>query len=145
MESKAADVFAFGMLAVEVFTGKIPFEERKNQAVVHRISQGGRPGMPGHSEAVGLTVEIWNLLESCWQQDPKKRPAMEGVVRRWRKFLADDDSVLFPECVQTTGDFSFVFSPFSTFLIAVGTQHTRWNRERALVDVEQGQWLFNLE
>ena len=43
MESKAADVFAFGMFAVEVFTGKIPFEEQKNKAVVLRISRGGRP------------------------------------------------------------------------------------------------------
>ena len=126
MESKPADVFAFGMLAVEVFTGKIPFDEQRNQAVVHRISQGGRPEMPGNAEAVGLTVEMWYLLESCWQQDPKKRPAMEGVVRRWRRFLADGDSVLFPGCVPATLAVSaFSSAPFSTFVIAVGTQNTR--------------------
>ena len=64
MESKTADVFAFGMFAVEVFTGKIPFNEHKNEAVVLRISQGGRPDMPENAQAVGLTGEIWKLLES---------------------------------------------------------------------------------
>jgi hypothetical protein len=41
-ETKAADVFAFEMFAVEVFTGKIPFEEQKNETVVLCVSQGGR-------------------------------------------------------------------------------------------------------
>ena len=101
MESKAADVFAFGMFAVEVFTGKIPFEEQKNEAVVLRISRGGRPGMPGDAQAVGLTGEMWMLLESCWQQNSKKRPTMEEVVRRWQKFVDENGNVI-PECVQVT-------------------------------------------
>jgi len=87
VESKAADVFAFGMFAVEVFTGKIPFEDQKNEAVVLRISRGGRPEMPGDAQAVGLTDEMWKVLESCWQQNPKRRPTMEEVVRRWQRFV----------------------------------------------------------
>ena len=103
MESKAADVFAFGMFAVEVFTGKIPFEEQKNEAVVLRISQGGRPDMPRNAQAVGLTVEMWGILESCWRQDPKKRPTMQEVVRKWQRFVGNDDDLnTFPECVQPT-------------------------------------------
>lgn len=102
MESKAADVFAFGMFAVEVFTGKIPFEEQKNEAAVLRISQGGRPEMPENSRVMGLTVEVWNVLESCWRQDPKKRPTMGEVARRWEKFVGEDDVLnALPECVQT--------------------------------------------
>ena len=42
MESKPADIFTFGMLAIEVFTGETPSEEQKNEAVVLRISQGRR-------------------------------------------------------------------------------------------------------
>ena len=94
MESKAADVFAFGMFAVEVFTGKIPFEEQKNEAVVLRISQGGRPEMPGNARDIGLTPEMWNFLESCWRRGPKKRPAMRDVVRRWQKFVGYDDDLI---------------------------------------------------
>ena len=103
MESKAADVFAFGMFAVEVFTGKIPFDEQKNEAVVLQISRGGRPTMPPNAQAVGLTGEMWKLLESCWQQNPKKRPTMEEVVRRWETFVEhDDDNDIITECVQIT-------------------------------------------
>jgi len=124
MESKAADVFAFGMLAVEVFTGKVPFEEQKNEAVVLRISRGGRPEMPGNAQAVGLTGEMWKLLESCWQQNPKKRPTMKEVVRRWQGFVgnnSDNNSII--ECVQITLAIRVSsLVPFSTFVIDPGTQ-----------------------
>ena len=101
MESKPADVFAFGMFAIEVFTGKIPFEEHKNEAVVLRISRGGRPKMPRNSQAVGLTTEIWSVLESCWHQNPKKRPMMQEVVIKWQRFVGNDDNLrVFPEYVQ---------------------------------------------
>ena len=117
MESKAADVFAFGMFAVEVFTGKIPFEEQKNEAVVLRISQGGRPEMPENPRAIGLTVEMWNVFESCWRQNPKNRPTAEEVVRRWGKFVGDDDVLnALPECVQTAGNLNLVFNPIFNLL-----------------------------
>jgi hypothetical protein len=102
IETKAADVFAFGMFAVEVFTGKIPFEEQKNETVVLRISQGVRPTMPEDAQTVGLTVEMWNVFESCWHQNPKKRPTMQNVVRRWQRFVRNEGGLdTFHECVQT--------------------------------------------
>ena len=102
-ESKAADVFAFGMFGVEVFTGKIPFEGQKNEAVVLHISGGGRPEMPENAQAVGLTGEMWKLFESCWQQNPKKRPTMVEVVRRWQKFVGNNDcGGGITKCVQIT-------------------------------------------
>ena len=87
VESKAADVFAFGMLAVEVFTGKVPFERMKSEAAALHISRGGRPEMPKNLQELGLTAEVWELLEECWKQDPKKRPTMREVVGRWQKFV----------------------------------------------------------
>ena len=101
LESKAADVFAFAMFAIEVFTGKIPFEERKNEAVVLRISEGSRPKMPRNAQAVGLTAEVWGILRSCWQQNPKKRPTMQEVVRKWQGCVRNDENVnVSPEYVQ---------------------------------------------
>ena len=108
MESKVADVFAFGMFAVEVFTGKIPVEEQKNEAVVLRISRGGRPEKPENAQAVGLTDEMWKLLESCWRKNPNKRPAMEEIVRRLERFVA--------ECVRVTLAIWTLSSVFSTRL-----------------------------
>ncbi|KAF9647758.1 kinase-like protein [Thelephora ganbajun] len=94
MESKAVDVFAFGMTAVEVFTGKIPFEEQRDEVVGLHISRGGRPDMPANAQTIGLTGEMWKFLENCWHQNPKKRPTVKEVVRRWQKFVEninDDD------------------------------------------------------
>lgn len=113
VESKPADVFAFGMFAVEVFTGKIPFEQQRNETAVLRVSQGGRPEMPTNSQTVGLTVGMWDILEGCWQDNPRKRPTMGEVVRRWQRFVANDDLNAFPEYVQTNsfGSSNPVLSP----------------------------------
>lgn len=90
MESKTADVFAFGMLGVEVYTGKVPFEGEKDQVVVLRIPHGARPEMPRNSQEVGLSVEMWQLFENCWQHSPGSRPSMKGVVRRLRGLIAEE-------------------------------------------------------
>lgn len=102
MESKAADVFAFAMFAVDVFTGEIPFEEQKNKAVVLRIPRGSGPEIPRNAQGVGLTSEMWRLLENCWQQNPSKRPTMEEVVEGWWGFVESnsDDRSIATECVQ---------------------------------------------
>ena len=101
MESKPADIFAFAMLAIEVFTGRMPFEEQKNEAVVLRISQGGRPAKPVNARDVGLTDELWGILESCWQQTPKKRPGVGEVARGWQRSVAstNNDDGFTPPCV----------------------------------------------
>ena len=99
MESKASDIFAFGMFAVEVFTGKVPFEEQRNDEVVLHIWRGGRPEKPDTAHAVGLTDEMWEFIKNCWQQDPNRRPTVVEVVRRWQEFVANDDVT---ECVRIT-------------------------------------------
>ena len=97
VESKAADVFAFSMFAVEVLTGRVPFEGLGNGEVVLHILRGGRPQMPTNAQEVGFTHEMWKFLESCWHQNPKKRPTMRDVVMRWQRFV--EDSVI-TECVK---------------------------------------------
>ena len=126
MESKPADVFAFAMFAVEVFAGRIPFEEQKNEAVVLRISQGGRPEMPENAQAVGLTDEMWKVFESCWQQNPKIRPTIEEVVRRWQKLVEHTDNGKngVTECVRIVLAVRILSSvPFSDSVIDLGNHN----------------------
>ena len=85
--SKPADVFAFAMLAVEVFTGKIPFGNMRNEMVPVQIAQGKRPAKPQVAEQFGLTTEMWRFIEKCWSQNPAERPAMNEVVRTWEGFV----------------------------------------------------------
>jgi len=80
VESKPADVFAFGMLAIEVFTGNPPFEGCSDIGAAGRILDGVRPERPQNANDIGLTPGIWELLGRCWDQDPARRPTIEEVV-----------------------------------------------------------------
>lgn len=85
--SKPADVFAFAMLAVEVFTGKVPFGSMKNEAVVISIAKGKRPEKPPAAEELGLTADMWRFIEKCWNQNPSERPNITEVVDAWEGFV----------------------------------------------------------
>jgi serine/threonine protein kinase len=93
--SKSADVFAFAMLAVEVFAGKVPFGDMKNESVVVQIVAGKRPEKPLAAEQLGLSVEMWKFIEKCWNQNPNKRPSMDQVVNTWEGFVTGYVVLLF--------------------------------------------------
>jgi serine/threonine protein kinase len=93
VESKQADVFAFGMFAIELFTGRRPFEESRCLKVIRLILNGHRPGLPGNAEGVELTPPVWELLQSCWDQDPAQRPTMDDVVRLCEALLGNNQYV----------------------------------------------------
>lgn len=87
--SKPADVFAFGMLAVEVFSGKVPFKDINSGPgpVIIQITSGKRPAKPQVAEHFGLTAEMWESIEKCWSANPSMRPTIDEVVRAWEVFV----------------------------------------------------------
>lgn len=85
--SKATDIFAFAMLVVEVFTGKLPFGNMKNGTVLIQIAARKRPIKPQAAEQLGLTVEIWKFVEKCWTSNPSKQPTVDEVVGTWEGFV----------------------------------------------------------
>jgi hypothetical protein len=86
-ESTMADVFAFGMLAVEVLTGNVPLN-RPEEDVVHLTQSGTRPETEG-----GLTNVQQNIIRRCWNNDGSKRPTMEDVVANWKEAVEPSKSV----------------------------------------------------
>ena len=84
--SKAADIFAFAMLAAEVYTGKHPFGDVSDASATVRILCGERSHKP-QAEQFGLTLEMWRFIERCWQKDPDKRPSADEVVSVWEGFV----------------------------------------------------------
>lgn len=76
-----ADVWAFGMVMIEVFTGKHPFAtiDRESCVQTHVCIRGGRPERPDDEL---VTDEVWQLMQDCWKTDPKERPAFEEIHRR---------------------------------------------------------------
>src|ERR1700683_4423239 len=70
----------------QLFSGHVPFYEKKgpDSVVLLSVLQGRRPVRPSHdlSTSRGLGDEVWNIVVTCWAQDPTKRPTAEQVVER---------------------------------------------------------------
>ncbi|KAH0580488.1 hypothetical protein H2248_001987 [Termitomyces sp. 'cryptogamus'] len=85
--TKASDVFAWGSVCYEIFTGSVPYHQHRNQTTVMlSIQRGDTPRRPEDSDPAwirhGLTDNVWNLMRNCWAFDPSKRPDMTRVISR---------------------------------------------------------------
>ncbi|THV01324.1 kinase-like protein [Dendrothele bispora CBS 962.96] len=68
------DVYSFGMMMLEVCTGRVPFPHRKFYGgVIYDVVNGIRPPRPDLSANPRLTDEIWEAIQSCWEHKPKHR------------------------------------------------------------------------
>jgi len=92
--SKESDVFAFGMVMIEVgvtnpfhvkqpypliqiFTGKEPFSESLDCTAIESIVAGDRPKRATDTR---FTDRLWTLVQQCWGQRPQDRPRMDQVI-----------------------------------------------------------------
>ena len=73
--SEKSDVYSLGMIMWELTTGCKPFADvEHDHSLVYQIIDGKRP------EITDDTPECFaNLMKSCWDSDPKKRPSMKEV------------------------------------------------------------------
>jgi len=69
----------------KMFTGKVPFHNRIAATVVVDVLSGVRPGRPTDPR---LTDDLWDLTRCCWNNDPRRRPEISGVVLRLRALFA---------------------------------------------------------
>jgi serine/threonine protein kinase len=88
--TEKADIWSFGLLCLEFFTGKDPYHAHSDLYVPVLLSKGTRPEHPG-STAVGLTPKMWDLMRSCWQIDPAQRPSMSEIQSTIRDMLPRRD------------------------------------------------------
>ncbi|KAJ7621324.1 kinase-like domain-containing protein [Roridomyces roridus] len=76
-----SDVYAFAHVCYEILTGNIPFYETCNDAVVmFKILGGCRPERIASCRGSRVLDALWDLLQSCWQEDFKERPRIEDIV-----------------------------------------------------------------
>ncbi|POG64419.1 kinase-like domain-containing protein, partial [Rhizophagus irregularis DAOM 181602=DAOM 197198] len=73
--SKEADIYGFGMIMWELTTGCKPFDNVKHDHnLIYKILDGERPKITED------TPECYaNLMKSCWDPDPKKRPTIKKI------------------------------------------------------------------
>jgi serine/threonine protein kinase len=81
--TKAADIYSFGVIMSEVFSGIPPFkdvdyvDEYKAQALADKICDGDRD----QSRIQNLPPLIVELIEKCWDAIPSNRPKAKDLHR----------------------------------------------------------------
>lgn len=74
------DVWAFGMIALELFTRQVPFPDKQGLHEVNKRVQEGPPDRPDNDSTISrMTDEWWSICLLCWQ-DQEHRPDMSGVI-----------------------------------------------------------------
>jgi len=111
LRSVASDVYALAMVVIEVFTGRVPFYGYNECALVSRVYSGVRPGRPEQGLELGLSDEIWEMVQSCWHHEKAKRPVISSVLDGFCKATLVSSGVLNPELkiLQERYPYNFVF------------------------------------
>ncbi|KAF9256241.1 kinase-like protein, partial [Marasmius fiardii PR-910] len=84
--SKYSDVYAYGCVCYEIFTGKVPlYEYRELTVVLAVLVERKQPSYP--KEPIdALTDEIWNIMTSCWNPEPEDRPTAARILELFHSF-----------------------------------------------------------
>ncbi|KAG6829262.1 hypothetical protein H0H92_005142 [Tricholoma furcatifolium] len=141
--SAASDVYAWGCVAFELFTGKVPFYGiKRDTAIILHVKSGGRPTRPPPSSRSwwgwGLTEEMWSLMEQSWESQPAQRPSSAEIVERLEMMLSSDIraisgsrlSILTPEAFRRQMNVSLELITVEAFnLILDNTLDTDCNME----------------
>ena len=89
--TRASDVFSFGVIMWEILTRRVPWEGETTWSIVGQVQNGGRlrvdDEMFEHAEDMDdETVEEYIvLMQSCWDQDPDKRPEFGTIAASLRE------------------------------------------------------------
>jgi hypothetical protein len=70
-----------------MFSGEIPFFEISYDIqVILGVMRGRRPAHPMHElcKTRGISDDLWDLIQTCWAQNPMQRPATEQIMERLR-------------------------------------------------------------
>ncbi|CAL5229280.1 g12574 [Coccomyxa viridis] len=72
--TRSSDVYSYGMIMLEVFTGVAVFEGFSSSQILYQVFNGVRPAMPDN-----LPAPYRALIQACWQRDPELRPSFAEV------------------------------------------------------------------
>jgi len=77
------DVYAFGCLYYAIFFDTVPFHGKNNFQIMRLVKSGKRPD---RHEQPRIDDCTWNLIQSCWESDPSKRPTLDRIVETLQHF-----------------------------------------------------------
>ena len=108
LPTRESDMFALGMVTFEVmniyherlfhdfemrvflqvFTGQLPFPKNISLAIVmKKVIDGERPLRPKKGKKLGLSDELWELIQSSLAHEVEKRPSASAFVDSLEKAI----------------------------------------------------------
>ncbi|EJD35397.1 kinase-like protein, partial [Auricularia subglabra TFB-10046 SS5] len=70
-----SDVFAFGALIYELYTGAPPWAGMSDHVIALNLCRGSMPDRRGYTRTgQEITDSLWDLCERCWRSAPMERP-----------------------------------------------------------------------
>ncbi|KAG6329230.1 hypothetical protein ID866_9860 [Astraeus odoratus] len=77
-----ADVWAFGMTALELFTARPPYSDvHDTRGVITSILQGPPDRPSDESTRSRMTDRWWKICSSCWVRDESLRPPVSTILK----------------------------------------------------------------
>ncbi|KIM79649.1 hypothetical protein PILCRDRAFT_790992 [Piloderma croceum F 1598] len=76
--TRETDVYAFAMIAIEIFTGKVPFNDLHQEHLVY-LAVVERHAWPELPSFLDRNEKLRKLMHSCWSRDPRARPSAKDV------------------------------------------------------------------
>ncbi|XP_059425018.1 megakaryocyte-associated tyrosine-protein kinase isoform X1 [Carassius carassius] len=81
--STQSDVWSYGVLLWEIFSyGRQPYPKMSVSEVRERVDQGYRMEPPD-----GCPPDVYSIMTSCWETEPKRRPSFHKLRERLEKEL----------------------------------------------------------
>jgi serine/threonine protein kinase len=84
------DVYSFGSVALQTFTGDVPYASVQNEmeVLLRYVVHGVPPERPSRLSAVVadegtgsiITDVHWSALQLCWSPDPQMRPSSKALA-----------------------------------------------------------------
>ncbi|KAF9007325.1 kinase-like protein, partial [Hymenopellis radicata] len=76
----ASDIYAFGCVCLELYTGRAPFHDIVHETqIILGVIEGQRPDRPTYTDPI-LSDELWRLIQACWSEKFSDRPSTSDVV-----------------------------------------------------------------
>ncbi|XP_072024586.1 uncharacterized protein [Amphiura filiformis] len=122
--SKPADIWAYGMLLLEICTRKPPFPDLEWHRVVFEVGNGAKPSIPE-----GCPKDLTDIMQQCWKKDPRQRPPIASIVKALSDYVSCTTEIypkhqatrLVPKCIACCPNGDLVMSNWEKLYLLDGT------------------------